>query len=180
MKRSLITSVRAYQKEADICSPRNKMRRSLITSVSLPTRGRYMVSKNQDEKEFDYLCKNLPTGGRYMVSKKQDEKEFDNLCKNLPTGGRYMVSEKQVRRSLIISVRLWSWVWLCVGECANPTPASHIYSQLSMEPISSGLSYKYKHMYDIPCILTYFCQLVNCKLLVPKCTDNLHASLQME
>lgn len=42
----------------------------------------------------------------------------------------------------MISVLLLSWATLWAGLCANPTPASQIYSQLSIVVMSSGLSCK--------------------------------------
>ena len=51
-----------------------------------------------------------------------------------------MVCEKQVRMSLRISVRRASYTELAAGDCAKPTPASQMYSQLSIDVTSSGWS----------------------------------------
>jgi len=63
---------------------------------------------------------------------------------NLPIGGMYMVSEKQASSSLRISQRLRSYDVDDDGECVKPTPASQMYSQLSIVDMSSGLSWQ-KH-----------------------------------
>lgn len=57
-------------------------------------------------------------------------------------GGLYMVSLKHVNRSFNNSVRLESKIGYLAGEYAKPTPASQIYSQLSIDCNSSALSWK--------------------------------------
>lgn len=52
-----------------------------------------------------------------------------------------MVSLKHVNNNFNNSVRFESKIEYLGGECANPTPASHIYSQLSIDCNSSALSY---------------------------------------
>lgn len=59
----------------------------------------------------------------------------------MSAGGWYIVSLKHVKRSFNNSVLFESKVGLCGGECAKPTPASQMYSQLSIADNSSALSY---------------------------------------
>jgi len=56
-------------------------------------------------------------------------------------GGMYIVSEKQASSSLRSSHRLRSNDAVDDGEWVKPTPASQMYSQLSIVDMSSGLSY---------------------------------------
>lgn len=56
------------------------------------------------------------------------------------TGGLYIVSLKHVNRSFSNSVRFESRMGYLGGEYAKPTPASQIYSQLSIDCSSSALS----------------------------------------
>jgi len=55
-------------------------------------------------------------------------------------GGMYIVSLKQASSSLSSSDLLRSYDAAVDGECVNPTPASQMYSQLSIVDMSSGLS----------------------------------------
>lgn len=55
-------------------------------------------------------------------------------------GGLYMVSLKHVSNNFNNSVLFESRIGYLGGECANPTPASQIYSQLSIDCNSSALS----------------------------------------
>lgn len=55
-------------------------------------------------------------------------------------GGLYMVSLKQVSNNFNNSVLFESKIGYLGGEWANPTPASQIYSQLSIDCNSSALS----------------------------------------
>lgn len=94
-----------------------------------------------------------PTGSYEQTVFKNDVNNgnawrFSALVKNaihlfgssLLLGVRYIVSLKHVSNSLSNSVRRCSnWEFLG-GECAKPTPASQIYSQLSIFASSSALS----------------------------------------
>jgi hypothetical protein len=55
-----------------------------------------------------------------------------------------MASEKQVKSNFRSSPRLHSYWGLDGGEVANPTPASQMYSQLSIEDKSSCCSCEVK------------------------------------
>lgn len=89
----------------------------------------------------NYLVLNrLCVNTREFKQNLQGNENTSSSWRHLPTGGRYMVSEKQVNKSFRSSILFWSWNELCGGECANPTPASQMYSQLSIVPMSSGLS----------------------------------------
>ncbi|KAJ8983975.1 hypothetical protein NQ317_008679 [Molorchus minor] len=60
----------------------------------------------------------------------------------MSAGGWYMVSLKHVNSSFSSSVRCVSNVGFRGGEWAKPTPASQMYSQLSIADSSSALSYQ--------------------------------------
>lgn len=55
-------------------------------------------------------------------------------------GVRYIVSLKHVNNNFNNSILRCSTCVFFGGECAKPTPASHIYSQLSIFANSSALS----------------------------------------
>lgn len=82
-------------------------------------------------------------------------KEINEKKKILPTGGWYIVSLKHVNNNFNNSVRAASWVAYLGGEWAKPTPASQIYSQLSIACKSSALSLKknqnlnYKYVFKL-------------------------------
>ena len=86
-----------------------------------------------------------------------------------PIGGMYIVSEKQASNSLRISHRLRSYADVDDGECVNPTPASQMYSQLSIVDMSSGLSW---HTHTHTC--THNCPLSTRPPLCPHTHTRTH------
>lgn len=72
--------------------------------------------------------------------KKLSQIKWQIIQNTLPIGGWNIVSLKHVNNNFKSSVLAISYCGTLGGECAKPTPASHIYSQLSMADKSSALS----------------------------------------
>lgn len=94
-------------------------------------------------------------GGRYMTSEKQVN---SSLSSSVLKRNNQFMWEAEFRTAKIsgcvdfslsslmavemLTYLLRSCAWLGVGECAKPTPASQMYSQLSKVWISSAASYR--------------------------------------
>lgn len=120
--------VRHAQADRIVRADRVQERREHRQSMAILRRSQ--VPGNESLK----FCVEFAPGAVYMI-------HLLGFCA-MSLGGWYMVSLKQVRISLSSSVRFESKAGLRGGECAKPTPASQMYSQLSMADSSSALSYK--------------------------------------